>query len=113
MPDPRAVDSVTVAEAVRSAVEAIPRVAGVSAGRFARVGTYGPDRVVRGVALRREHGEATFEIHIVASSSTKNLQDLAESVRNVVRGTAYDSGLESVRRVDVVIEDLLDEDGPR
>lgn len=110
MSSPEVEDPVTVAQAVRAAIEAVPDVVAVSAGRFARVGTYGPNGIVQGVALSREADGVRFEIHIVASSSVQNLQDLAESVRNVTRDTARNFGLDPVQRIDVVIEDLRDED---
>lgn len=107
------VDSVSVARAVKAAVEAVPGVVGISPGRFARIGTYGRDTVVQGVAVSQSNGGVTFEIHIVASSSVESLPDLAESVRRAARQSASNLGIATVRQIDVTIADLRDEESPR
>jgi hypothetical protein len=104
------VDSLGVARAVRAAVEAVPNVAHVSAGRFARIGTYGRSTVVHGVAISQVEAGVKVDVHIVASSAGKSLLELAESVRHVTRETAIANGVETVREINVIIEDLRDEE---
>ncbi|WP_069801428.1 hypothetical protein [Thermogemmatispora onikobensis] len=49
----KSVDDLSLARAVAEAVCQIPAVLELSAGRFAREGTYGPGEFVRGVVLQR------------------------------------------------------------
>jgi hypothetical protein len=50
---PTSLDDLSLARAVAEAVCQIPAVLELSAGRFAREGTYGPGEFVRGVVLQR------------------------------------------------------------
>ncbi|MBX5456150.1 MAG: hypothetical protein IRZ31_04550 [Thermogemmatispora sp.] len=50
---PTSLDDLSLARAVAEAVCQIPAVLELSAGRFAREGTYGPGEFVRGVVLKR------------------------------------------------------------
>lgn len=106
-------DSIAVARAVKAAVEAVPGVAAISAGRYARIGTYGPESIVRGIAVSQIRGKISFEVHIIAFSSAASLPALAESVRDAARETARIQGVGSVHQINVVIEDLRDEEALR
>nr|BBH94979.1 hypothetical protein KTA_31780 [Thermogemmatispora argillosa] len=50
---PTSLDDLSLARAVAEAVCQLPAVLELSAGRFAREGTYGPGEFVRGVVLKR------------------------------------------------------------
>jgi hypothetical protein len=59
-------DDLSLARAVAEAVCQIPAVLELSAGRFAREGTYGPGEFVRGVVLKRPTPDSLeVDVHLV------------------------------------------------
>jgi len=107
-----AVSELVVARAVAAAAAGVAGVAAVSPGRFARVGTYGPGELVRGVAVGRSAGGLTIAVHIRARYRPSSpLPALADRVREAARGAVAGLGAGPVGRVDVAVDDLVVEEG--
>ena len=100
-------DELAIARAVLAAVRTVPGVAGVSPGRFAAAGTYGPREVVRGVAVRRSAGALDLEVRVVAAyAPSAVLPELAARVRGAARRAVEALGAGPIRSIDVAIDGL-------
>jgi hypothetical protein len=107
-----AVSELDVARAVAAAAAGVAGVASVSPGRFARVGTYGPGELVRGVAVSRAADALAIAIHIRARyRPAAPLPALADRVRAAARGAVAGLGAGPVGRIDVAVDDLVVEEG--
>jgi hypothetical protein len=121
-PAKKAWDELSLADVIAQTVRAVPGVCRMSKGRFALAATYGPGRLVPGVALWREApGKLLIEVHIVVCESLllaaleprpakaaltqpPVLLQLAEQIRIAVQQIFM--GLHIVpHAIDVVIED--------
>jgi hypothetical protein len=100
----------TIAQVVRIAVQQVPDVVALSPGRIAMVGTYGPSKMVRGVAVTHGHGRLTLKIHSVAEPDVDDLPTLAGQMRRVAREAVEQLDAGPVGRTDVALDDLRGED---
>ena len=125
-PLPTEPDDLTLARAIAQAIQRVPGVQGLSAGRFGTVATYGRGGRVPGVVFHWNASSLVgMEVHLVASEialraalyesvSTSTpvtveapfLLGLAEQVRAAILATGMSQGLLSVARLDVSIDDL-------
>jgi len=88
-------------DAVAALVVACPAVGGLSAGPFGAAATYLPGRRVSGVRLERD----VVEAHVVLRYGA-TVAELAGQIRRAL------SGQVKGRRVDIVVEDVLDRADP-
>jgi uncharacterized alkaline shock family protein YloU len=101
------VSEVTLAQSVVAAVQSVPGVAHLSAGRFAEVATYGPREKVQGVIVRSTHDGLDVEVHVCARYvDALSLDDLAAHVREAARQSIEAAGATRISRIDVAIDDL-------
>jgi uncharacterized alkaline shock family protein YloU len=111
-----------LADAIAHAIGAVPGVAGLGQGLFAKAATYGPGKHIAGVVLQHlAPGELSVEIHVVLDEAAcmKALSELApgptktpillrftESIRNTVSQTLEHLGLSAPSAVNVTIDDI-------
>ncbi|MCU1276363.1 MAG: hypothetical protein JWO48_3794 [Bryobacterales bacterium] len=100
-------DEIIVARAAAAAAQRVPGVASLGRGLFADAATYDGGQTIRGIAVVRCDNTMACDVHVIAAyPDAPNLLDLADRVRNAVRWAVEESG-ESVRRIDVAVDDLI------
>ncbi|HEU5198933.1 MAG TPA: hypothetical protein VFU32_04810 [Ktedonobacterales bacterium] len=119
-------DDLPLARVVAQAIQCVPGVQGLSAGRFGTAATYGRGGRVPGVVVRRyARGQLGIEVHLVVSAAALRaalrqsasmpaviqtwppfLLYLAEQVRASIQATATRQQLFSAARLDVYIDNL-------
>jgi uncharacterized alkaline shock family protein YloU len=118
-------EELVLARAVAKAVTRLPGVLEMSAGRFAREGTYAPAEFVRGVVLKRPT-PATLEVDVrvvlaqqtltkapaeagqdgVIDGRTLSLPDLSRQIRKTVRRAIVQLGRQPPVAVNVFFDDV-------
>ncbi len=102
--------TLTLARAIVAAVQAVPGVADVSAGRFGEVATYGSREKVQGVVVKQGVDDLELEVHVTAEYARSLVfADLAALVRKTIRQAIEQSGTAASCRIDVVFDDILGE----
>ncbi|WP_210400073.1 hypothetical protein [Corynebacterium sp. HMSC04H06] len=105
MPSPRSrfLLEADQAQGLAAALEGLPGVAELFGGRFGEVSLYFPGQRVPGIRQLHQRDDTQIEIQVVADlSSTKDLHDLADRVRDKARETVPE-----LQRVDVRIADAV------
>jgi uncharacterized alkaline shock family protein YloU len=98
---------VMLAQSIVAAVQSVPGVARLSAGRFAEVATYGAHEKVQGVTVRPTTDGLAIEVHICAHyTDSLDLDELATQVREAARQSLAAAGSMRVSSIDVAIDDL-------
>jgi hypothetical protein len=112
---------VVIADVIAHAVLGVPGVAALAAGRGIIAGTYGPQRTVKGVVVRRNaNGSLSVDVHVVVreavalsasrsasrTASQAVLPKLAETIRRSVARASREAGLQPLASVDVYLDDL-------
>jgi uncharacterized alkaline shock family protein YloU len=102
-----ALSDVAFAQAIATAVRAVPGVAELSPGRSAEVATYGAHEKVQGVLVRKVDGALNVDVHVCARyASSLDFNELASRIRDATAQSLQAAGATRVSRIDVVFDDV-------
>jgi uncharacterized alkaline shock family protein YloU len=98
---------VALAQALVEVTRAVPGVAGLYAGHFGEIATYGRGRRVPGIRIRTDRGQVMVEAHLIVTyAPNMSIPTLAETVRNQIRQQLATLATAKGGAIDVVIDDI-------
>jgi len=101
-------EDIAIARAAAAATRAVPGVERLATSMLGGAATYGRGEVVRGVAVRHEHGAVHLEVHVTMRiADAHDLRVAAEPVRTSVRQAVEQLTAQPVGRIDIAIDDLV------